>query len=60
MQRELLEQLIRCSAELKRAFKVARDAGREDIVDEINCAKVDVCDAIALINTEKTVVELCS
>ncbi len=58
MNRDLLEALVRASAELQRAHAAAFDAGRQDIVDEINCAKVDVCDAIALVSSDKRVVEL--
>ncbi len=56
--RELLAILCHCSAELQRAHKVAADANRADIVEELRCAAVDVADAISLCVPDRRVVEV--
>lgn len=48
MNRELLEALVRCSAELQAAHKAAMEANRTDIAAMLRSAAIDVADAIAL------------
>ncbi len=48
MNRDLLEVLVHCSAELQKAHRIAIDAGRTDIAGEIWPASIDIADAIAM------------
>ncbi len=47
MNRDILESLVRCSAELQRAHAVARDSGREDIAQQLRKASWQIAAAIA-------------
>lgn len=54
MNRELLESLVRCSAELQAAYARARAAGREDIAQRLREAAVKVAASISRLATNKS------
>ncbi len=58
MNRELLEALVRASAELQRAFKIAVDNKRDFLAYEIRRASSHVTQAIAECVPDKSVVDL--
>lgn len=60
MNRELLEALVRCSAELQTAHTKARDAGREDLCQKLRKAQWQVAAAISECVPDSAEVEVVS